>query len=307
MSYTIKELIGIDHKRIQLHIWPPEDVPVRGVLQIIHGMSEHLGRYALFAKRMNQQGWIVLGHDQRGHGKTAEQDQCWGYFDENQGLSLLLSDIYEVSQYVKTYYKDHTHVILGHSMGSFLLRCYLQLLDPELSGVILMGSGAAQLGSRSLTGLLAKGNTYFARNPAPRLQKIANQYFLRKIPYPKTYADWLSPNTKNVCSFLNDPLCGFPFTYNGYYVLFEAIILATQKQWATQIQAQIPIYIISGLEDPVGNYGQGPLQMATECKQAGKSVWLSLYPRLRHELIQGDPESVVCDDICDWLDKVQAF
>ena len=120
--------------------WIP-DGEVKGILQICHGMVEYIDRYDEFAKFMSGHGYYVVGHDHLGHGKSIQTEADLGYFDERKGNQYVIGDIYQLQEMTKKKYPDVPYFMLGHSMGSFLLRQYLTMYAGGLSGAVIMGTG----------------------------------------------------------------------------------------------------------------------------------------------------------------------
>ena len=120
--------------------WLP-DRDIKGVLQICHGMVEYIDRYDEFAEFMSEHGYYVVGHDHLGHGKSIQTEADLGYFDERKGNQYVIGDIYQLQEMTRKKYPDVPYFMLGHSMGSFLLRQYLTMYAEGLAGVVIMGTG----------------------------------------------------------------------------------------------------------------------------------------------------------------------
>ncbi|EOI00111.1 hypothetical protein UAW_00285 [Enterococcus haemoperoxidus ATCC BAA-382] len=283
--------------------WEPERKAI-GTFQIIHGMAEYIERYHDFAKYLNDLGFIVVGHDHLGHGESVTEDEPkHGYFGKGESVSFVLEDIHQVKEWIGKNYPDLPHFMLGHSMGSFALRNYLQLYRSEISGAIFMGTGknAAML---PLALSLTKGLNLAAPEKQNKwLDHMAFGSFSKQFPETGSF-NWLSKNQDNVREYEEDPLTGFTFTNNGFYTLFRLVDGANRDGWAQNIDQDLPILVISGEQDPVGDFGKGPRKVAKELDEAGiKDVSLVLFAELRHEILLENEKKEVYKAIGAWLQK----
>lgn len=290
--------------KLHVYCFEPTSEPV-AILQISHGMIEHIKRYSEFAKFMNDHGFVVIGNDHLGHGLTAKEED-YGYFGEGKSKTVV-DDLYEVTKYAKeTYGKDLPYFLLGHSMGSFMARRYLMTYGSELSGAIISGTGSqpkAVLASgillANITGLI-KGERY-----VPSLLKtIAFGAYNKRIDNPKSEHAWLSRDEEIVKIYDKDKMCTFDFTVNGYKTLFDAIDFIQKKENINKIPKKLPVLFISGKEDPVGNYGKGVEQAYDDfCNLGIDNSEIVLYHDARHELLNEIEREAVFKDIYDWISK----
>lgn len=283
--------------------WEPTCEAI-GTVQIIHGMAEYIERYHDFAKYLNDLGFVVVGHDYLGHGESVLHDQPkHGYFGKGEPVTFVLDDIHQVEEWIGENFPNLPHFMLGHSMGSFALRNYLQLYRSEISGAIFMGTGknAAML---SLALSLTKGLNLTAPEKQNKwLDHMAFGSFSKQFPEESRF-NWLSRNQENVKEYENDPLTGFTFTNNGFYTLFRLVDGANREGWAQNIDQDLPILVISGEQDPVGDFGKGPRKVAKELDEAGiKDVSLVLFAELRHEILLENEKTEVYKAIGAWLQK----
>ncbi|WP_430598133.1 alpha/beta fold hydrolase [Enterococcus sp. AZ177] len=283
--------------------WEPTCEAI-GTVQIIHGMAEYIERYHDFAKYLNDVGFVVVGHDHLGHGESVLHDQPkHGYFGKGEPVTFVLDDIHQVEEWIGENFPNLPHFMLGHSMGSFALRNYLQLYRSEISGAIFMGTGknAAML---SLALSLTKGLNLTAPEKQNKwLDHMAFGSFSKQFPEESRF-NWLSRNQENVKEYENDPLTGFTFTNNGFYTLFRLVDGANREGWAQNIDQDLPILVISGEQDPVGDFGKGARKVAKELDEAGiKDVSLVLFAELRHEILLENEKTEVYKAIGAWLQK----
>lgn len=283
--------------------WVPEGEAI-GILQIVHGMAEYIERYHDFAVYLNGLGFIVVGHDHLGHGESiTENEPKHGYFGKGESVSFVLEDIHQMKEWIGKNFPELPHFMLGHSMGSFALRNYLQLYKAEISGAIFMGTGKnpAML---PLALALTKGLNLTAPEKQNKwLDHMAFGSFSNSFPEASSF-NWLSKNQNNVRQYENDPLTGFTFTNNGFYTLFRLVDGANREGWAQNIDLDLPILVISGEQDPVGDFGKGPRKVAKELDEAGiKDVSLVLFAELRHEILLENEKNEVYKAIGAWLKK----
>ncbi|MGX7244891.1 alpha/beta fold hydrolase [Enterococcus quebecensis] len=287
--------------------WEPEQEAI-GTLQIIHGMAEYIERYHDFAKYLNGLGYVVIGHDHLGHGESVSTDDPeYGYFGEEEPVSFVLEDIHQVKTWIENKYPNLPHFMLGHSMGSFALRNYLQRDVAGITGAIFMGTGKKPV-MLPLALSITKGlNLTAPKKQNKWLDQLAFGSFNKHFPELGGF-NWLSKNQENVRNYENDPLMGFTFTNNGFYTLFHLVEGANCKGWTDEIKPDLPILIISGEQDPVGDFGKGPRKVAKELDAAGvKDVSLVLFAELRHEILLEDEKIEVYETISNWLQKRRDF
>lgn len=288
---------------IHVYIWEPENKP-EAILQISHGMKEHIMRYEEFAKFLASKGILVIGNDHLGHGNTVKDEADFGFFGSERSKTVV-DDLHEVTLYAKSKFgADIPYFLLGHSMGSFMARRYLMTYGNELSGAIISGTGsqpglllACGRMIANITGLV-KGDRYI-----PTLIKnMAFGTYLNHIDNPRTESDWLCKDEKIVDKYNNDKFCTFEFTVDGYKTLFESIAFIQNKNNINKIPKSLPIIFISGSEDPVGEYGKGVKRAYEDIKNSGvKDVESILYEGGRHEMLNEIEREDVYNDIYCWI------
>lgn len=276
----------------------PVDAP-RAVVQVSHGMQEYIERYAPLASFLNAHGYAVIGSDHAGHGHSVQQGGVYGYFGETNGWRDVVADLHEVYQVAKQTFPGAPHVILGHSMGSFLARAYTEAYAAELAGAVYVGTSGPVFGTglgRLLASLLP------SQKPSPLLAHMAFGAYNKRFA-GKTELDWLSANEQNVADYIADPLCGLPFTAGGFRELFGVLGHVNKKAWAQSIPHDLPVLFIAGADDPVGQYGEGVRKIAQRLRDAGvQDVYIQLYEGMRHEIFNEAIRELVFQDLLDWLD-----
>lgn len=279
---------------------------IKTSLLIVHGMSEHSGRYADFAQFLADNGVLVLTFDLLGHGKTAKDEDELGFFDEKYPVQTLSKDVMMMADALNQKAKKLTTqavpcFIMGHSMGSLLVRCVLTHHGKYFDGVILMGTGAgvpffAKTLKKAL--MLLNWSSPTVRNE--HLGAVVNRYLWLRSPKTKINSNfaWLSDNEDSIRQFEQDPSLGFCFTNNGYYTLFT-LAQKAEGDWYQHLQA--PVLLASGDKDPVGGNGRDVKHLHKRLSQAGVDVELKLYANMRHEPLQEKQRQVVYDDILAFI------
>lgn len=289
---------------IQHTAFEPVDEEPIATLLILHGMQEHSGRYAHFAKHLASQGFAVLTYDHLGHGKTAKGEKSLGFFSRNQPVKQVLDDVLVMEEYLEGLYPGKPRFILGHSMGSFIERCFLQSHWNRLKGAVIVGTGgrvpASGLGKfffQLANFISPQRRSAFVNNTFSRQN---NSRFKREDGGGQT--SWLSVNKENRISFENDPLNGVPFSNNGFFTLLSLVNQATKRNWSENISAAFPMLFVSGQDDPIGNFGKGVQQTVDNLEKDGfKDVSIKLYPGMRHEILNEDVKEDVYAEITRWL------
>lgn len=283
-----------------------EKTKPKAVIQLCHGMAEHIGRYDPFARHLAKRGFVVAGHDHLGHGQSVNDWGDYGYFSEGANRTLI-KDMHQMRINISKRYPDLPYFMLGHSMGSFLLREYLADYGEGLAGAIILGTGYSEPAMASLgimatkviaafygwhhRSLLVQGITY---SPAYRSYSISGSDLKR---------NWLTKDTKVMQAFLDDPFCGFLFTLNGHRGLFQTVRASCLKENARKIPKSLPLFLASGKEDPVGGLGEGVKKVFKLYKNAGmENVSIKLYPGDRHEILNEYDRDKVINDIIKWME-----
>lgn len=286
---------------IALTMWIPEGEP-KGVVQILHGMAEHISRYDRPARALAEAGYVAAGHDHRGHGPDWPKDKL-GWFNEKDGWQKVLEDAHKVTGYLSGRWSGKPFILLGHSMGSFLAREYALVWPGELSVLVLSGTGSygrplAMAGS-VLAGL-AKPD-----KPAALVDRVAFSGNNASFSPARTPFDWLSRDEKEVDKYVSDPLCGFTFTGRAFRDFFGGLTRLTDLTRLKAMRPDMPVLFLSGDRDPVGAMGAGVRKAEKSFRNAGmKRVKCQLYPGARHELFNETNRDEVLKDLIGWLDGI---
>ncbi len=284
-------------------IYAPTGTP-RGVVQISHGMAEHIGRYDEFMRYLSTNGYVACGNDHIGHGRTAKTRGDLGYMAPKNGFDYLVTDLHLFTIYMRGKYPDLPYFLLGHSMGSFAARLYIARYGHELTGAVLSGTGAgmAVLPAAAAVKKLAGGRG--GKKPCKALDRLAFGSYNNAIRKPKTPFDWLSRDAASVAAYITDPYCGFVFSASAFGDLFTGLYRANKREWFSSVPKDLPLLLVSGDQDPVGDYGRGVRRVRDGLQTAGvKDVQLKLYPGGRHEMLNELNRAQVYQDILGFLQK----
>ncbi|MCL2573991.1 MAG: alpha/beta hydrolase [Defluviitaleaceae bacterium] len=294
---------------IYAYIWHPADgTEIRGILQLIHGFAEHALCYKDFAEHMAQKGYIVCAHDQLGHGRTASSNagSKLGYIGKS-GHKLLAKDTYRLTMLIQKKH-DSPITLLGFGIGSLVARYVSSLWGMEYNGAVFCGTSCGGADIRLLyrmfsTSKLKRGT---GRKEAlwvdKRLHKSNNKAFRNS----EHGTSWLTRDSVSLANYENDPLCGFPLTYGACLDLLKLTRITNSRGCADRTPKNLPIFILSGLEDPMGDFGDGVIKVYNELVGTGcGDVEIKLYENARHDIMFEINRQEVYDDILEWLEGLR--
>ncbi len=264
----------------------------KGVIHILHGMAEHAKRYEGFAQYLVENGFSVYCHDHRGHGKSLKPEQSIGIFDKTDTFENIVSDV-DIIQKKILEMENVQHIsVLGHSMGSLILRRYLQTNPAHVNQAIIMGSlpyysglfSGVMIGIAQLTGLF-----YKPTKQHHLLAKFMNDGLIKVIENPKSKFDWLSYNLDNVTTYIEDPMSGY--VYNKYfYQSFFKCIHQTNNKKNMALTPVIDMVFISGQDDPLANQMKAIEQLQLKYHQILPQLKseIKVVEQARHEVLHED-------------------
>ncbi|MCE5235215.1 MAG: lysophospholipase [Clostridiaceae bacterium] len=283
--------------------WAP-DGEIRAIVQIVHGMAEHIARYQAFAEFLNANGVLAVGLDLTGHGKSVGTNGVKGYLADEDGWGKAVADISALLKKTRAEHPGITYVLFGHSMGSFLVRTYAARPGAEADAYILSGT-AGRNPALAAAKLIAKYEIkkHGARAQSATLNTLSFGAYNKAFAPNRTEFDWLSRDNEQVDRYVADENCGFVFTAGGFKDLFEGISEIGAKDWAARVPKK-PILIISGEKDPVGGNGKGVKEIAASLADTGHDVTLKLYPNCRHELLNETNAGEVRGDILNFIEGI---
>ncbi|MCR5609896.1 MAG: alpha/beta hydrolase [Lachnospiraceae bacterium] len=281
---------------------------IRGVIQIIHGMNEYIGRYDELARFLCDNGFMVVGNDHIGHGESIENDDNLGYFCEKEGNKVLLKDIVKLMNIAQRECPDIPYYIIGHSMGSFMLRHIIALYGDRIDGAVICATGN-QPGYLSAFGMVLCNLLSIVNGDHYRSKFVAAQMFKgynKRITNKKTDFDWIVSDERVVEKYINDPKCNYIYSLNGYNNFMKIINGVNNKSLLNRIPKDLPVFFIAGEEDPVAGYGKYTTELVKLYEKIGiKNVDCKLYPNARHEIHNDYCKETVFDDIINWIDKLE--
>ena len=285
---------------------PDEDKEIRAAVQIVHGMAEHAGRYGEFAAFLADNGFAVYADDHRGHGKTAGSLENIGFFAEKNGWNLVVNDEIELTRIIRKENPEIPVFLLGHSMGTFIIRDYIFTQSDSVDGVILSGTSCDPGVMANLGKMIAKWqikkNGFKAKSPL--LDKLSFGKFNSYFKPNRTPFDWLSTNDENVDRYIADPYCGSVFSAGFFYDLIIGVKKVNLFENIEKISGSLPIFLISGEKDPVGNFTKGVLKVFNDYEKAKlNDVSCKFYTGFRHEILKETNRLEVYNDIAGWLNK----
>lgn len=293
---------------ITYYVYKPNGI-MKGILQIAHGMNEYLERYEHFIDYLTENGFLVCGNDHLGHGNSIKNVNELGFFSERNGASNLIKDVQKLTYIIRKKYPSLPYYLLGHSMGSFIVRNYITKSDFNLSGVILSGTAGpnklSALGDSLISFIIkCKGSHYRSKTFNRLFFRNFNKYYKNEV----SLFSWLSRDHSVVRSYIHDPKCNFIFTGNGFLNVIQLQRKCTNKNWYHKLPLNLPILIVSGDMDPVGNYGKGVQHTYYKLIQTGiSSVTLRQYKGARHEVLNEINREEVYNDILKWMNLVISY
>ena len=294
------------NNKTNIHVieWVPDGL-VKGVVQLCHGMVEYIDRYDDFARFLAGNGYYVVGNDHLGHGASVDDDSEHGFFGHPHGNDFLIWDIHLLRKVTQKKYPNVPYFMLGHSMGSFLLRQYITEFGEGIDGAVIMGTGYQPAGvltsGRAMCKAIAKIRGWNYRSN--KVNEMALGAYNKEFEPARTRADWLTRDETIVDKYIADPWCSYTFTVNGYYQMFKGIQAAQRKGYIDSIPKEMPLFLVSGQNDPVGEFGKGVRKVYEAYKDAGIfDVKMKLYEADRHEILNELDKESVYEDILDFFD-----
>ncbi|MFD1030936.1 alpha/beta fold hydrolase [Metaplanococcus flavidus] len=302
MKITKNFIKASDNKEIYYEVYLPEEPKAH--VHIIHGMAEHIARYEEFIRYLTSCGFAVSGHDQRGHGRTAERNGVQGFFAEHNGFNRVVHDAREVIEAVQDQIGELPFILFGHSMGSFIGRRYIQLFSEDVSRAVLSGTGGDPGIAGRMGILFAKGNGKLngKDEKSKALGSLVFGPFIKDFKEEGSAFAWLSSDASEVAKYERDPMCGFVSTNQFFADLFRGMLLINKKEEISKIRKDLPILLISGSEDPVGHKGKDLFAAAQKYKKAGiQEVQIFLGEGARHELLHEVEKKRYFKVMADWM------
>jgi Lysophospholipase len=291
------------------YVYTPErEINPKAILQISHGMCEYIERYEELAEFLTANGVVVCGNDHLGHGKTAADIDNLGYFGDSDGDTYLIRDVHSLYEIMRQKYRRLPYIMLGHSMGSFIVRSYMTNTNygNEIDGVILSGTSGADVPYKygkliaSVISIL-KGKKYRSKT----LRKLIFKNYNHRFADESEEFSWITKDKDIRNKYTNDDHCNFIFTTYGYRDMFKLLETVSKDDWAGDIPLSLPVLFMSGTDDPVGNYGDGVKSIYEKLVDVElNDIALKLYDSDRHEILNETDRLTVFNDILGFVNHV---
>lgn len=291
--------------RIHCLRWSPEG-PVKGVVQIVHGIADFAARYDGFARFLNERGFLVVAEDHMGHGGSIAGGSIQGHF--HGGWFAAMADAYHLLQETRKEFPDVPYILFGHSMGSFMARTILcKYPDSGISGAVICGTAwqPAALLPAVIKLCELECRRIGETKPSEFLQGLAFGSYNRKVEHPRTDFDWISRDSREVDAYIAHPHCGFTATAGLLRDMMKGIRYIERPQNLGNMRKELPVFFIAGGDDPVGDFGKGVRLAAEKFRQAGMTdVAVKLYPLCRHEILNEINKEEIYNDTAEWIEGV---
>lgn len=294
---------------LRIMMWLPDPVySRRGVVQLVHGMAEHIERYDSFARFLAGLGYVVFGHDHIGHGKSVSSAEELGCMPLVGGKDILVADVSHARtaalKACKVKEGSLPLFLFGHSMGSFVVRACIARKPEGLAGAVLCGTGnqprVLSLAGRTLSRVIGavRGETYRSR----LVDSLVVGAFSSAIEDARTDCDWIATDPTVVDAYLADPLSGQAFSVGGYATLTDLTAEVVTKKSAAAVPKGLPLLFVAGAEDPVGSCGKDVQAAADLYRNQGvEDVRVVIYPNMRHEILNEPRRMDVYNDVEQWF------
>ena len=285
--------------------WIPDGEP-KAIVQLSHGVTEHILRYDALGTWLAQRGYLVLGNDLIGHGKSTGKDKARLYFGPAGSWDFVVRDAKLLYDMTREAHPDVPYVALGHSLGSFVVRSWLIRWPDTLQGAVLTGTGGQS--GMSMRIARASANAAAKRegedHPSQQIRALMFGTYNKMFAPNRTTADWLCANMEAVDSYLADPLCSQDVTPGLFREMLSGMEFAGKAANLKQMDKNCPVLFASGKDDPVGGLGKGVVKAAESFRKAGmRDVELKLYPGMRHNLLEETDRDTVFADVEAWLNS----
>ena len=310
MSYTVNSFThpSSDGKHTLAGVVYCPDGDARGYFQVVHGMCEHIGRYERFMSQMAEEGWICFGYDHLGHGKTAADPSEFGYIADKKGYELLIDDVKRfadavISKYTAEKGVSGPYVLMGHSMGSFIVRlATAKYKNPDK--LIIMGTGGKNpLATPGIAIISMIKALRGGHHISPLVQKLAfGNYNERFGEEEDDRSRWLSTSEARRREFYADEYSGFLFTVSAMKDLVRMNRDCNLGRWYDAMPSSLPVLLVAGEDDPVGNYSKGVLEVEDGLRKRNIPVKCVIYKGARHEILEDFTHDDVVRDILSFVE-----
>jgi len=305
MSSLHETLDTADGHGIHLQRWHAAGA-ARAVLVIAHGMAEHGARYAALGEFLAARGFVVYAIDHRGHGKSVSGTDDIGHFADSNGWRCVIDDLQIAVTHARHANPGLPCMLLGHSMGSFISQAWAMEHGRDITALALSGSNHGSVFLYRIAGLVARLEKFRqgARGKSALLEFLSFGAFNKAFKPTRTDYDWLSRDATQVDLYVNDPLCGFRVSNQLWIDLLGGLVDISKVANLSRIPHSLPVYLLAGDRDPVGQAGKGVTKLAGKLREAGvRDVTLKLYGDGRHEMFNETNRAEVFADLAAWLES----
>ena len=275
---------------------------IKGYFHIVHGMTEYMGRYDKFMRVLAENGYIAFGYDHLGHGYTAKDDSELGFIAEKDGDDLLARDVKVFADAMKKEYGEHPYYLMGHSMGSFVTRMAVKkYITPDK--YIIMGTGGPM--PILVFGLYLSRIIRTIKGPkhiSKLIEALAFGSYNAKYKDENDPNSWLTTDKTVREKYAADKFCTFKFTVSAMHDLISLTYNANKNEWFKDVAKKMPILLISGEDDVVGDYGKGVRLCEKKLRENGADVTVKLYKGYRHEILNDSSFSMTVNDIFRFIE-----
>lgn len=285
--------------------WIPEGVP-KAILQIAHGVTEHILCYEEMANYFTEKGFLVVGNDHLGHGSSIGEESKPMYFGPERSWEWVVEDIHTCMQMTKKQYPNIPYILLGLSLGSFAVRTHAICYPKEVDGIVLVGTGQCQRIFLMVARFIVKIEAKRAGedNTTPLIQKLTFEDYNKKFAPNRTNYDWLCASEQGLDSYIKDPLRGEALSSGLFREMLNGMDFTGRLENQKKMDKDVSVLFLSGEEDPVGDLGKGVKRAYESFKKAGmKDVSMKLYKGLRHDIFLEDEKISIFEDIYEWTEK----
>ena len=286
---------------IAYYVYKPSAKP-KAVIQITHGMCEYIERYEEFISYMCENDFVVCGHDHLGHGNSVLNNDYLGYFAPEKGWQYLVKDTVHMTKLIRSQYPELPLFILGHSLGSLTARVAVSKCGYLYDGVILLGALNTKLpldAAMMAADTIRRASGDMCRSEL--IEKIIYGYTNVRIDDPVNKFGWLTRDDELVYKFYDNPKCNFIFTVSGFCDLIKLFMYAADKKCVEATPEKMPVLILGGEADSIGQWGKGPRELLSVLESRGcTEVQMKLYEGARHELLNEINRAEVYSDILKW-------
>jgi alpha-beta hydrolase superfamily lysophospholipase len=297
----------VDGATLQVRGWVVEQP--KAIVQVLHGMAEHSARYARLAEALGAAGYSTFAHDHRGHGQSIPDGGIPGHKADSDGWNRIVEDAHGVNREIAKRHPATPIIMLGHSMGSWVLQQLLFEHPSDMIAAALSGSNGKPPPIATLGKLVARIERMRVgkRSPSPIMQKLSFEEYNKGFAPNRTEFDWLSRDNEEVDKYVADPLCGFAISTQAWIDFLAALDRVAKPSNVAKVPKGKPLYLFAGDQDPVGDNGKGMKNLYDAYKRAAIfDVRLKLYPDARHETLNETNRQEVTDDFIAWCDEIVA-